>query len=299
VGIGSAAPGALLEVDGTTGEGITIDMNSGNSHLNFATGGTNEWTQFLVGEDLWFYDDSAARLVLEKGGNVGIGTTTPKRPLSACTGNTKSYTSVTFPVNLIQTNESSGFSQLGVYFTGAASQDDRITHFQPSEDGVSNQGIIEMNPDGGKFRAKQGIHFGTDTAAANALDDYEEGTFTPVMAGASSGTAVSYSAQGGRYTKVGNMVSFLIDMTITDKGTLGGALKITGLPFTNPNSTGAVGIQMANVASPYLPTARVMDSEAFMYLFYQQYDSSAAKVQLVTANITDATAIYIAGHYLI
>ena len=32
-----------------------------------------------------------------------------------------------------------------------------------------------------KFRANRGILFGTDTSAANALDDYEEGTWTPVF----------------------------------------------------------------------------------------------------------------------
>jgi hypothetical protein len=78
VGIGTTAPGAVLEVDGTTGEGITIDMNSGATHLNFATGGTIEQSIFLGGENLYFYDDSALIMFLEKGGNVGIGTTAPQ-----------------------------------------------------------------------------------------------------------------------------------------------------------------------------------------------------------------------------
>jgi hypothetical protein len=36
----------------------------------------------------------------------------------------------------------------------------------------------------------QGIKFGTDTAAANALDDYEEGTFTPTFNPASGAMAL-------------------------------------------------------------------------------------------------------------
>ena len=48
-----------------------------------------------------------------------------------------------------------------------------------------------------------GICFGSDTAAANALDDYEEGTYTPTS-GAS--LTVSYA----NYTKIGRLV-FLND----------------------------------------------------------------------------------------
>ena len=50
-----------------------------------------------------------------------------------------------------------------------------------------------------------GITFGTDSAAANALDGYEEGTFTPEIWKGS--TQLSLSASGGRYVKVGQLVS--------------------------------------------------------------------------------------------
>jgi hypothetical protein len=49
------------------------------------------------------------------------------------------------------------------------------------------------------IRAKRGISFGTDTATANQLDDYEEGTWTPSVAGITPVTIT------GTYTKVGNL----------------------------------------------------------------------------------------------
>ena len=83
-----------------------------------------------------------------------------------------------------------------------------------------------------------GIQFGGDTAAANALDDYEEGTFTPTIVGTSTAGTATYAANGqvGRYTKIGNRVFFDLFLSWTaHTGT--GDLQINGLPFTVQNTT--------------------------------------------------------------
>jgi hypothetical protein len=64
---------------------------------------------------------------------------------------------------------------------------------------------------------------------ANTLDDYEEGTWTPV-ATASGGSVGAYVTQVGTYTKVGNIVRAYVSMQVT-KGTATGNLTISGLPF--------------------------------------------------------------------
>ena len=75
-----------------------------------------------------------------------------------------------------------------------------------------------------------GIQFGGDTAAANALDDYEEGTFTPTISGASSAGSASYNIQQGTYTKVGRIVTVSLRIEVTSfTGT--GALQVNGFPF--------------------------------------------------------------------
>ena len=73
-----------------------------------------------------------------------------------------------------------------------------------------------------------GITFNGDTATANALDDYEEGSWTPVMNGTSSNTIQA------TYVKVGNMVTcHMMNWGFTATAV---TCSITGLPFT---STGA------------------------------------------------------------
>jgi hypothetical protein len=93
---------------------------------------------------------------------------------------------------------------------------------------VQNNGLV---------RAKNGIHFGSDTAAANALDDYEEGTFTPAIAGV-SGTF------SGDYTKIGDLVTFCIICTGMS-GTASASL-VTGLPFTAANNNRNYAVAFGN-----------------------------------------------------
>jgi hypothetical protein len=72
------------------------------------------------------------------------------------------------------------------------------------------------------------------TATANALDDYEEGTWTPsVNAGAISGTSISYS---GTYTKIGRLVfiSFVATNSAADIN-VSSYVQFSGVPFTIAN----------------------------------------------------------------
>tara|TARA_R100001460_G_scaffold55180_2_gene94506 strand:+ start:914 stop:2815 length:1902 start_codon:yes stop_codon:yes gene_type:complete len=90
-----------------------------------------------------------------------------------------------------------------------------------------------------RFPSTGGISFNGDTAAANALDDYEEGNWTPNLVGLSNTPA--FAAQQGKYTKIGRLVNLA--------GLLQGGgtkplftsqtdiLKISGVPFA-PNGSG-------------------------------------------------------------
>ena len=71
-----------------------------------------------------------------------------------------------------------------------------------------------------------GLCFNSDTAAANALDDYEEGQWTP---SANNFTiATQYSAN---YTKIGDVV--FVQMYIQAAAGSGtGAVQVSGLPYT-------------------------------------------------------------------
>ena len=96
----------------------------------------------------------------------------------------------------------------------------------------------------GKITSTAGITFGSDTAAANALDDYEEGTWTPAIIG--SATAGSSPTGVGTYTKVGRLVTATATFgNVTVSGAAGNTY-ISGLPFSAVNGSsgaahGAVG----------------------------------------------------------
>lgn len=69
------------------------------------------------------------------------------------------------------------------------------------------------------------------SADPNALDDYEEGTFVPVVVGSATAGVGTYTAQSGRYTKIGNIVHFeLVVVWTAHTGT--GNVRVNGLPFT-------------------------------------------------------------------
>ena len=82
---------------------------------------------------------------------------------------------------------------------------------------------------GGTIRAADGILFCTDTAVANRLDDYEEGTFTPVV---EDGT-YTYAQRRGHYTKIGNIVHIHIGLRLASASPGGSVGNISGLPFTS------------------------------------------------------------------
>lgn len=90
----------------------------------------------------------------------------------------------------------------------------------------------------------------------NTLDDYEEGSWTPVLTAATPGNlAVSYSNQVGRYIKIGKKVTawFYITTGSYSHTTASGAAQITGLPFaanaTVPSVSGSMNFGGVTKAS--------------------------------------------------
>jgi len=72
---------------------------------------------------------------------------------------------------------------------------------------------------------------------ANTLDDYEEGTWTPTIAFNNNSVGVTYDAQFGYYTKIGNVVNYYFWVQWSNKGSSTGNFQIKGLPFVNRNSS--------------------------------------------------------------
>jgi len=102
-----------------------------------------------------------------------------------------------------------------------------------------------------------GIAFpATQSASSNAntLDDYEEGTWTPVVRGAVTAGTYELAIATGVYTKVGNLVTVTCRIVAAAVVTGGGTtyLQITGLPFENTSpANGAVSMSGLDMTTNY------------------------------------------------
>ena len=89
-----------------------------------------------------------------------------------------------------------------------------------------------------------GLKFGSSTAAANALNDYEEGTWTPVMKDQSGNTYSGGGTITGHYVKVGEMVIVQFAGTsLGNSGMVSNQILIHGIPFT-PRETAIAFAQL-------------------------------------------------------
>ncbi len=107
-----------------------------------------------------------------------------------------------------------------------------------------------------RLRGGGGICFGTDSAAANALDDYEEGNYSPTVQGSTGG---SWTLDGAynqlAYTKIGRMVTVTGRIRITGENSPSGTMVHVSLPTTSASLgedrgrvTGSCTVQYADTA---------------------------------------------------
>jgi len=87
-----------------------------------------------------------------------------------------------------------------------------------------------------KFPATQ-----APSADANTLDDYEEGTWAPVIGGAGGTTGQTYVSQNGLYVKIGKLVMVQFVVQLSAKGTITGNVQVQGLPFASLSGSGQAG----------------------------------------------------------
>tara|TARA_Y100000004_G_scaffold140869_1_gene160122 strand:- start:297 stop:1055 length:759 start_codon:yes stop_codon:yes gene_type:complete len=160
---------------------------------------------------------------------VGIGTTSPGAILQVDRASS----------NFIRFADSGSL-------TGLIGLDDGATLVSGGTDGdmviraeTSGKGVVFAGNAATRFGMidADGLKFNTDTAAANALSDYEEGTWTPVDV---SPASLSITVQSAFYRKIGSLVAvqaYVVYPTTsnTNNATLG------GLPFAGISGAGSYG----------------------------------------------------------
>ena len=87
--------------------------------------------------------------------------------------------------------------------------------------------ILKLDRVDQRINAKGGIMFGSDTASANTLDDYEEGTWTPATYSGTVATATGTA----RYHKIGGLVVASCRLNTFSDTSGSDHVRITGLPF--------------------------------------------------------------------
>lgn len=154
--------------------------------------------------------------------------------------------------------------------------------------------VIVANGQGIDFSATPG------TGTSELLNDYEEGTFTPTIAGSGSSGTGTYTTQVGVYTKVGRNVSYQITLAWTNLTGATGILVINGLPFTSANVTGlatavtTIADSVALAAGYYMQNFVFANSTQVAVRQFPAGNGTAAAVGLVTSG-----TVYLSGTYTV
>ena len=144
--------------------------------------------------------------------------------------------------------------------------------------------------------AGKGICLGvTSNTDANTLDDYEEGTWTPTLDATGGSISVSYSANAGYYTKIGNSVHITFNCIVSSHSGGSGAYRINGLPFAASNPGGS-HIGISTMAWENHPITSGKE-------FQQVLDSGKTYIRLKQASWENYTpdsncSIYMSFHYM-
>jgi hypothetical protein len=109
---------------------------------------------------------------------------------------------------------------------------DAVNSFTGDQTLATGNLVINTSGKGIDFSATPG------TGTSELLDDYEEGTWTPTLTYSGGNGDLSYAAQDGHYTKVGNLVNFIVRLQFGETTAVGYIDTISGLPFTSSTHAG-------------------------------------------------------------
>lgn len=150
-----------------------------------------------------------------------------------------------------------------------------------------------------QYAIGEGVVFNGDAiTAANTLDDYEKGTWTPSLGGVTSESGQVYSAQDGAYTKVGDLVYITGQITLTTLGTITGQAIIKGLPFTNnPTYDSLLSVYHGAMTTGFAQMqARIDQSGTFAKLVGR--DTGAVNpTNILQAHLKNDTSLRFSGSY--
>jgi len=190
-------------------------------------------------------------------------------------------------VGSIGANNSNAYisgSTRGLHFTGVAGI------IPCNEAGAARDADTNLGTSSTRFKdlyLSGGVYVG-GTGSANKLDDYEEGTWTATLAGATTNPTTPVTSVA-RYIKIGKSVT--VSFTFTGVNTTGasGFVQVTGLPFT-VNSNAQARAHGA-VMSGYFPL-----STGYAFLVARA-ETGASNIKIIQCGdaVAPAEAVHSAG----
>ena len=200
-----------------------------------------------------------------------------------------------------------GSGNEGMTIYGAANGASSIAFADPNDSDVGNimydhsSNFMKFVTNAGermRILSGGGITFNGDTAAANALDDYEEGTWTPALDNVTTNSSTMY----GIYTKIGNICHIHAKISVVVASLPGAQFQISGLPFaaTNTSDTGqraiiTIGGDCSNTGAAVNGRAQFITNSSTLQGIYLNSGTTAT----FTYNIMDSSTfeLHIHGHY--
>jgi hypothetical protein len=321
VGIGTESPSKLLHVKSSNSDTAETVACFGNGDIergleiktNGNGGSSLDWGFNAVNSrNLVFDTNQIERMRISSAGNIGIGDNDPSKELVVKNSSTAGTESV---INIISGNAAVAGLYLGdsdddivagiVYDNSADTLQLRSSNNQTAVtiDSSERVGIGTTTPDekldvNGAGRFSTGVTFGTDTAAANKLDDYQEGSWIPTISFGGASVDVEYNLQVGRYTKIGDLVTASCYMALADIGTSTGNAVIDGLPFASNALIGGLTpatLRLQNISFADIPMG--YNGSSTTTIIFQESTNAGTVSTLTNGNFSDTSIVNLSISY--
>jgi hypothetical protein len=191
-----------------------------------------------------------------------------------------------------------GDTDTNLFYTDATNDKVGIGTISPAEK-LDVVGKIKLSDNLVIGTSGKGIDFSatSGTGTSELFADYEEGTWTPLLKFGGGNTGLAATATG-LYTKIGRQLSFVIDISLSAKGSSTGGATIFGLPYTSNSSLPTATVcDMANVTYTGSYLMAYVPSNAVTIDLYQV--STVATTQLNDTNFANNSFVRIAGMYFV